>query len=196
MQIFLFRDEQQVGPFTLDEIGGAVGSGDVSPDELAWREGLQEWSPLRQVVDLSGVLPARRAPSPPPLPAAETKANRHQSPDVQQLIGEEQDPAVVSRLLKRVSTLLTRDEKVAYIGAQKKPIVTLSPDAIVLTNRRFMIVRPKLMGMTFEDYQWREVVDVHMSEHMLSATISCRLVSGYVSHIDHIPKRQARKIYA
>ena len=79
---------------------------------------------------------------------------------------------------------------------QKKPLITIAPDAILLTNKRFMIVRPKMLGMTFEDHVWREVSNVHMSEQMLTATISCVIVGGKKLEIDSIPKRQARRIYA
>ena len=50
--------------------------------------------------------------------------------------------------------------------------------------------------MTFDDHLWREVADVHMSEQILSATITCQIVGGKQISIDSIPKKQARKIYA
>jgi ribosomal protein S19 len=109
---------------------------------------------------------------------------------------DEQDPAVVQKIHGRVLELLTRDEALEYIAVQKKPVVNISPDAVVLTNRRFMIIRPKLLGMTFEDHPWREVADIHMSEQMLGATITCTTVTGTRSMIDSLPKKQARRIYA
>jgi ribosomal protein S19 len=99
------------------------------------------------------------------------------------------------KVIGKAQDLLTTGEVVQYIGIQKKPIVTIAPDAVLLTNKRFIIVRPKMMGMTFQDFQWREVVNVHMSEQMLSATISCLVVGGMKVEIDSIPKKQARKIY-
>jgi hypothetical protein len=59
-----------------------------------------------------------------------------------------------------------------------------------------MIVRPKMMTMTFEDHPWREVSDVHMSEQMLGATITFTTVRGEKFEIDSIPKKKARRIYA
>ena len=115
---------------------------------------------------------------------------------IQLLTSDEQDPKAIEKILPKVQELLTRDEVVEYIGVQKKPIVTLSPDAIVLTNKRFMAVRPKMFGMNFEDFPWREVKNIHMSEQILSATISCTTVTGHKTEIDSIPKKQARKIYA
>jgi hypothetical protein len=110
-------------------------------------------------------------------------------------LGDDQDPGVVDKVVKKAMELLTRGEEIEYVGVQKKPIVTIAPDAVLLTNKRFIIFRPKIMGMTFEDHVWREVANVHMSEQMLSATISCTIVGGKKLEIDSIPKKQARKIY-
>ncbi|MCF5974177.1 PH domain-containing protein, partial [Xanthomonas perforans] len=78
----------------------------------------------------------------------------------------------------------------------KKMVMNLSPDAVVLTNRRFIVVYPKLLGMTFRDFPWRKVLDVHMSEQMLGATIMCRTTQGAYASIDSLPKKQARRVYA
>lgn len=151
-----------------------------APDELASQ--LIECPTCKETIKV----PPRKVPGPPP----------SIMDDLSQFLGDQQDPAVVQKLVSRVQELLTRAETIQYIGVQKKPIVTLSPDAVVLTNHRFMVVRPKLMGMTFEDYPWREVADVHMSEQLLGATITCTTISGRRSMIDSIPKKQARRIYS
>ncbi|WP_115554802.1 PH domain-containing protein [Xanthomonas arboricola] len=115
---------------------------------------------------------------------------------VAQLLTDEQDPVAAGKILPKVTELLTADEQVAYLGIQKKMVMNLSPDAVVLTNRRFIVVRPTLFGMTFQDFPWRDVQDVHLSEQMLGATITCRTVQGRIATIDSLPKRQARRIYA
>ncbi|USI98909.1 PH domain-containing protein [Xanthomonas prunicola] len=113
-----------------------------------------------------------------------------------QFLTDEQDPVAVGKILPKVTELLTRDEQVEYIAVQKKMVMNLSPDAVVLTNRRFIVVYPKLFGMTFRDFPWREVLDVHMSEQMLGATIMCRTTQGAYASIDSLPKKQARRVYA
>ncbi|AZR24303.1 PH domain-containing protein [Xanthomonas vasicola] len=112
-----------------------------------------------------------------------------------QFLTDEHDPVAVGKILPKITELLTRDEQVEYIAVQKK-MVNLSPDAVVLTNRRFIVVYPKLLGMTFRDFPWREVLDVHMSEQMLGATIMCRTTQGAYASIDSLPKKQARRVYA
>ncbi|WP_184441279.1 PH domain-containing protein [Xanthomonas cannabis] len=115
---------------------------------------------------------------------------------VAQFLTDEQDPVAVGKILPKVSELLTRGEQVEYIAVQKKMVMNLSPDAVVLTNRRFIVVYPTLFGMTFRDFPWREVLDVHMSEQMLGATIMCRTTQGTSASIDSLPKKQARRVYA
>ncbi|AOL21042.1 hypothetical protein MOU_11404 [Xanthomonas citri pv. malvacearum str. GSPB1386] len=113
-----------------------------------------------------------------------------------QFLTDEQDSVAVGKILPRITELLTRDEQVEYIAVQKKIVMNFSPDAVVLTNRRFIVVYPKLLGMTFRDFPWREVLDVHMSEQMLGATIMCRTTQGAYASIDSLPKKQARRVYA
>lgn len=115
---------------------------------------------------------------------------------ISQFLTEEQDETAVRKILPKVSELLTNDEAIEYIAVQKKLVVNISPDAIVLTNKRFIMVQPSLFGMSFVDYPWREVHDVHMSEQMIGATLTCKTTSGKVISLDSIPKKQARKVYA
>lgn len=113
-----------------------------------------------------------------------------------QFLTDEQDEAAVRKILPKVSELLTKDELIEYIAVQKKLVMNLSPDAVVLTNRRFILVRPKMLGMTFQDFPWREVQDVHMSEQMIGATITCTTTSEKIVALDNVPKKQARRVYA
>ncbi|SEM35574.1 Short C-terminal domain-containing protein [Pseudoxanthomonas sp. GM95] len=115
---------------------------------------------------------------------------------IAELLSDEQDEAAVTKLLPKIQQLLSADETVDYIAVQKKLVVNISPDAIVLTSRRLIIVRPRLMGMDFQDFPWREVADVHMSEQMVGATIVCKTVDGQAIQVDSLPKRQARRVYA
>lgn len=115
---------------------------------------------------------------------------------ISQFLTDEQDESAVSKIVPKIRELLTKDEEIEYIAVQKKLVANFSPDAVVLTNRRFIIVRPKLLGMTFSDLPWREVQDVHMSEQVLSATITCRSTKGAVVAVDSLPKKQARRVYS
>ena len=78
MQIFLYQNGEQVGPFSEPDIRSKVASGEVSQTDLVWHEGLAEWQPLNAVFSVAPPvrkLPPPRAPiaaplSSPPSPVA------------------------------------------------------------------------------------------------------------------------------
>jgi hypothetical protein len=48
--VFLFRNEETIGPFSQLELQMALMEGKVSSTEWAWMEGMEDWKPLIQVV--------------------------------------------------------------------------------------------------------------------------------------------------
>ena len=198
MAILVCRNGQQEGPYELDEIDRALREGKLSATDLAWQEGLADWLPLGELVGL-------QEPVPPVVSAAKTASSgisRAIDQKVDQLdsginafLGDDQDPGAVTKMVAKAKDLLTSGEQIEYVAVQKKPLVNIAPDGLLLTNKRLMIVRPKLLGMTFQDYIWRDIGNVHMSEQMLTATITCTVAGGTPLKIDSIPKKQARKIY-
>lgn len=183
MQIFIHRDGSQLGPFDGDTLQMMLEDGSLKPEDSAWMEGCSDWVRLDSLVEIERQQQLLPAVVPQTLPQKASPLGA-----IVTLLGEEQDPDVVRKVMKTVDGLLTEGEKVDYVGVQKKPVVTLAPDAVVLTNKRFMIVRPKLLGMTFQDHLWVDVVNVHLSEQFLGATISCQLLNGTVIAVDYIPK--------
>ena len=198
MAILVYRNDQQEGPYELDEIDRALREGKLSATDLAWQDGLADWLPLGELVGL-------QEPVPPVVSAAKTASSgisRAIDQKVDQLdsainafLGDDQDPGAVTKMVAKAKDLLTSGEQIEYVAVQKKPLVNIAPDGLLLTNKRLMIVRPKLLGMTFQDYIWRDIGNVHMSEQMLTATITCTVAGGTPLKIDSIPKKQARKIY-
>ncbi|MEC5125296.1 PH domain-containing protein [Verrucomicrobiales bacterium BCK34] len=207
MSFLVFYNEQQLGPIARTAIQEKIAKGEYPSNVPIWQEGMVDWvaadTLLEAVATKQEILPL---PDFPQVVDAEVEVITMKSVDdrveevvtglTRRLISDEQDPAAVKKILSKVSGLLTSGEEVNYVCVQKKPVVTISPDAIVLTNRRFIFVHPKLTGFTFKDFQWRQVHDVHLSEQMLGATISCLIVGGEKVQLDSIPKKQARKVYA
>ena len=117
--------------------------------------------------------------------------------NLKKYLNEEQDPKSVERILEKVSDLLTNSETIEYIAVQNKPAINISPDSIVLTNKRIIFFRSKSFGLItdFEDYLWKDVAESHISEAILGSTFKMTAVSGFVETIDYIPKSQARKLY-
>ena len=193
MSIHIHKNGQNEGPYDLDTIRQGLSIGRFTPEDFAFQEGCEDWVPLRTLL-----APKVQSPAPKAQVVSnqiETKIEQIDSA-LAGLLGDDQDPGVVEKVAKKARELLTKGEQIEYIAVQKKPLITIAPDAILLTNKRFMIVRPKMLGMTFEDHIWREVLDVHMSEQILTATISCVVEGGKKLEVDSIPKKQARRIYA
>ena len=75
--------------------------------------------------------------------------------------------------------------------------MNLSPDCVALTNKRFIVYKPKLLGgAKFIDYIWRDLKDAKLTEKMLRATITMYTTKGTMITIDDLPKVQARKLYS
>jgi hypothetical protein len=111
-------------------------------------------------------------------------------------LNEDQDPRVVEDLVPKVSQILMAGEELKYIAIQKKPIVTLAPDCVVITNRRFIFYRVSLLGRkSFDDYVWRDLLDATLQEGLLGATFSAKIAGGRRLTIDYLPKSQARQVY-
>lgn len=112
-------------------------------------------------------------------------------------LNEEQDPIIVSQIHSRVSEILTKEEEILYIAVQNKPIVNIAPDSVVLTNRRFIIYKPKMFGrVVFTDYIWRDLRDAKYKEGILGATLTMFTVHKQQFTIEYLPKKQARKLYS
>ena len=115
---------------------------------------------------------------------------------LRKFLSDQQDPAVVRQVYGKVRQILTTGEEILYIAVQKG-VVNLSPDCAVLTNRRFIVYRPKLLGgASFQDYIWRDLRDARLKEGMLRASLTLHTVRGTTLTIDELPKAQARKLYA
>jgi len=48
----LYKDGQQTGPFSEEEIHDALKSGALNESDLAWRNGCRDWSPLKDVIEI------------------------------------------------------------------------------------------------------------------------------------------------
>ncbi len=117
--------------------------------------------------------------------------------DIKKFLNEDQDPKAVEKISEKVNDLLTNGETVEYIAVQNKPAINISPDSVVLTNKRILFFRSKSFGLItdFQDYLWKDIAESHISEAILGSTFRMTAVSGFVETIDYIPKSQARKLY-
>src|SRR5437868_6300516 len=64
MEIFVTKNQQQQGPFTVDDVRGRIASGQLAVSDFGWHKGLAGWVPLSQLLS-SG---AGGQVDPPPIP--------------------------------------------------------------------------------------------------------------------------------
>jgi len=111
-----------------------------------------------------------------------------------------QPSGIIQQAKVKVEQILTAGEKILYIVAQDNPlnpVANISRDCVALTNRRFIIYKPKLLGgASFEDYIWRELGDAHLNEGFARSSITFKTVKGQIIKLDNLPKKGARRIYA
>lgn len=170
---------------------------DQTPKAIATRPGPPEIPIVRDQTVVSAEL-VNTAPGTiqVPMTAADHAATLPVESPARRFMGEGQNPEVVYRLLARIGEICTSSEEPLYMAVQQKPIANISPDAIVLTNRRAIVFRQKMLGrLEFVDCQWLQVADIHMKENLIGATISIRGISGHVETVDYVPKDQARRVY-
>ena len=87
MDIYINKDGQQYGPYTLDQVNEYLAQGSLQTTDPAWHDGLAEWCPLSQiagVVDPSSPTPPSFDPTTynpnaaPPLQLLHHLQPRHQ----------------------------------------------------------------------------------------------------------------------
>jgi len=49
MQVHVYRNGKQLGPYEANQLKGLLNSNQISYDDLAWIEGMTEWKPLRVI---------------------------------------------------------------------------------------------------------------------------------------------------
>lgn len=110
-----------------------------------------------------------------------------------------QNPYRVKSIYDEVSRLLTAAEKVEYVAVQEWPILTffpLRPDAIVLTNRRVIFFRPRLLGRyDFSDHLWLNLSDAHIAKHLLGAEFTATSTAAGKVGIRWLPREPAERVY-
>jgi hypothetical protein len=116
---------------------------------------------------------------------------------IAKFITEDQDPESVARIYEKLSQLLTKGEEPLYIAVQKPIMPDLTPEIMVMTNRRLMHYQPDLFGRAkFIDYIWRDMRSVEMEENVWRATITIEVINGDKIRVDNLVKEQARRLYS
>lgn len=158
--------------------------------------GIEKTKDQNSLIKPAEEVTAKKAAILTPIDASVVAVSDEIDSQLQRFLGDGQDPSVSAKLHARVSELCISGEEILYIAVQNKPVANVAPDAIVLTSRRLIVFRTKLLGrMSFTDSLWRDIHDVHIEENMMGATVCVTDVTGRSDSIDWLPKPQARMIY-
>lgn len=116
---------------------------------------------------------------------------------IEKFLNDQQDPKAVEKVYSRLKELLPQGEETLYIACQKKPVVNIFPDCIVVTNRRVLFFTPANLGFSikFVDFVWKDIADITVNEEIIGAVFMIKTTKGAEMGVDYLPKVQARKLY-
>jgi hypothetical protein len=195
-ELYISRGGQSIGPMAPEQAAEGVRTGKYSLQDLAIAPHMETWKPLQEVLEFFGLGNTQPPPIDPDWGRSPSQGSAAGNL-LRSFLNEDQDPAAVARVIERLQQLCTPEETILYIAVQKKPVVTFKPISVALTTKRVIIFRPKAMGLglSFEDYAWRTVANIHISEEILGSTFSVQLTNNVRALVDCLPKAQARKLY-
>ncbi|MCB8935892.1 MAG: PH domain-containing protein [Anaerolineae bacterium] len=128
---------------------------------------------------------------------SDSPTDPHAYDHIARFMTEDQDPEQVAKIYEKLSQLLTRGEEPLYIAVQKPMVLDLTPEIVVMTNRRLMHYTPDLFGRAkFTDYIWRDMRSVELEENVWRATLTIEIHDGTQIRVDNLVKEQARRLYA
>ena len=102
--------------------------------------------------------------------------------------------AQLDACMSKIKEILTSDESVLF-SVNQMSIAGLKPDTVVLTNKRFILYHPGLLGCKFDDFLWRDLINVKLNEGIMGAKLIFESCSQKIT-VDKLPKSEARKAYS
>jgi hypothetical protein len=94
-----------------------------------------------------------------------------------------------------VAKILTPTEEILYIATQNATALSIRKDSVVVTTNRIIGFSPGVLGrVSFNDFQWQDVLDVSMKQGMLSTEIVISTAAGQ-HEVGAIDKEQAKRLY-
>lgn len=62
MEFYFRKNGQTVGPFSVFRVRDMLEKGELSPADIGWHEGMDEWLPLESIPSLTSLLPKKETP--------------------------------------------------------------------------------------------------------------------------------------
>lgn len=80
MQWYYSKNGTQLGPVPQSELASKLASGEISPSDLVWKDGMADWIPASQVAELKPA--AAASPTAPSVPTSPVSAEAPYQPPV------------------------------------------------------------------------------------------------------------------
>ena len=172
-------EEEPIGPYSQKQLVELLNDDTIKSSDFVYYEELSGWKPLSQVFDL------------------------HQ--EIANFGEEGQDQQVVSDSFAHVTSRSpATDEEVYYIAVQHVPAMSLTkavklsaPKSLALTNYRFCVINPKLMGtIEFDEYPIDQIEGAMKRSRKDEEVglFNIVLKSGDWIEIDKIPAAQLERL--
>ena len=168
MEILVFKENQQHGPYDEDQLHALLNDGQLTKRDLVYYDGLGEWRPLEDVFEVDEALVHS--------------------------MDEGQDPEVIADVYQHVTHIISSHEQIFYIAHQKRKLMKNKPDCVVVTNERLIIIRQGIGGSRIEDHQWKDVISVEMKEGIMGTTFSVLDRNDHIIQVDDLPMPQLEKL--
>lgn len=102
----------------------------------------------------------------------------------------------VDRVRARIEDILTSGEVIHHLVTQRRMLQSLLPSTVVMTNRRLILYRPKLLGrVVFEHHPWRTLGNPRLQEGLWSSTLTLDVAGVGALSTGCLPKAEARRLY-
>lgn len=149
MRYFIYKDNQQQGPYTVEEL---LNHG-LTSETLVWTEGMEQWTPAWQIKELNTILTAHAmrngTSSPPPIPPVNMQQTESEQPQTEDALQENWPPkrtsgcmvaAITGGVIALVALLVlvfTCPNKEAHRDAIANEVNKIVDDQMGQTNDQF-----------------------------------------------------------
>jgi len=210
MQIYLHINDQQAGPYSLDQIQSFIADGQITPEALAWSEGMTAWVPVKDItVQTPKAPPIRQLSVIEPLRQYIELSSQPSSDHSLMTSSTEiaNGCPALEKAFKHLTSVLVANEKVEALAIQRR-LRALNHRRVVVavTTGRFIVIRRGLLsGFKMGDVRWQDMHDSKIEVGIFSATIKvlfagmadmslCSVKPGSAV-IEGLEKDQAQAIY-
>jgi hypothetical protein len=130
MKFYVTKEGKNLGPFDLEEVNKKLSHKEFLPEDMAWMEGMEKWTPINDKRFISkGILIEKQSGPPPPLPSilpSDHKMNKRESNPTIQDVGEVTKKFAQSlfkkttEVVNRVVTQTSEDWKKGALDVKQK----------------------------------------------------------------------------